>query len=89
VHARARAGVGLPFEGDTPEVVHRLWEARKTPFAPRARGGGAERERAAVQAVAELRSDHRELAEPGVDNPLLEARVTLEDEAEHRWEYKQ
>ena len=36
-----------------------------------------------------LRPDHRELAERRVDDPLLEVRVTLENEAKHRREDKQ
>lgn len=41
------------------------------------------------RAVAELRPDHRELAERGVDDPLLELRVTLQDEAKRGREDKQ
>jgi len=39
--------------------------------------------------VAELRPDHGELAERRVDDPLLEVRMPLEDEAEHGREDEQ
>jgi hypothetical protein len=61
-------------------VVHRVLGSEKDPHSGPERGGEAEdeRERAAVQgAVAELRSDDGELAERGVDDPLLEVRVTV------------
>ena len=44
----------------------------------------AERERAAVQrAAAELRTDHRKLAQRRVDDPPLELTMPLQNEAEH------
>jgi hypothetical protein len=80
-------GVGPAFEGDAPEVVHRVLGSEEDPHSGPERGGEPEdeRERAAVQGtMAELRADHWELAERGVDDPLLEVRVTLENETEHR-----
>ena len=59
-------GVGPAFEGDAPEVVHRVLGSEEDAHSGPERGGEAEdeRERAAVQrAVAELWPDHGELAE--------------------------
>ena len=73
-------------------MVHRVLRSEKDAHSgPQCcREAEEERERAAVQrAVAELRPDHGELAERRVDDPLLEVRMILEDEAEHRREYKQ
>ena len=85
-------GVGPAFEGDAPEVVHRVLGRQEDAHSCPERGGEAEAEceRAAVQgAVAELRPDDGELAERGVDDPLLEVRMALENEAEHSRENEQ
>jgi hypothetical protein len=56
-------------------------DARKTPI-PAQSASASPRTSASVlpgeRAVAELRPDHAELAERGIDDPLLEVRVTLE-----------
>jgi hypothetical protein len=84
--------VRATLEGNAPEVVHRVLGGEHDPDTRPESEAKAEPERecASVQrTAAELRPDHRELAERGIDDPPLQVGMPLKDEPEHGRENEQ